>query len=496
MTAIMASSGAAAFVARVSTSLYINGEWVDALSNNTVEVLDPSDGQPIATVASAGAEDVDRAVRAARAAFDDGPWRSMSARERGRLIARLSVLIDEHRDVFAELEALDNGKPVEGARAGDVEKAVEWFEYFAGWPTKLQGETIPGPSDERLIYTLRQPVGVVGQIIPWNYPLMMAAWKLAPALAAGCTVVLKPAEQTPLSALYLANLATEAGFPPGVINVITGYGHETGALLVDHPGVNKIAFTGSTVTGQAIIRGSASHLHRITVELGGNSADIVLADADVSTVGAYIADAAFANHGQNCCAGTRLFAARAIADDVIAEVSRVAKAIRLGPGLDRSSQMGPLISARQLERVERLVRGGEEAGAQIVAGGGRPSGVDPGGFFFEPTVIVEAADDLPVVRDEIFGPVITVLPYDTIDEVVRRANASEYGLAAGIWTHDLSAAHTVARRLDAGTVWINTYNETSPAVPFGGFKHSGFGREHGSAVLEHYTERKSVWVAM
>jgi phenylacetaldehyde dehydrogenase len=483
------------FVDSLDARVLIDGAWVEPRDAARVPVLDPATAEPVAQVADAGVAEVDAAVAAARAAFEDRAWSGLSARDRGRLIARLAQEVERRADDFAQLEALDNGKSVRLAREIDVEKAIEWLEYFAGWPTKLEGATIPGPSERRLVYTLREPVGVVGAIVPWNFPLMLAVWKLAPALAAGCTVVLKPAEETPLSALLLARAIEEVGFPRGVVNVLTGTGERTGAALAAHPGIDKVSFTGSTEVGRAIAHASADHLRNVTLELGGNSPNIVLPDVDVALVAEQLAGAAFANHGQNCCAGTRLFAPRAIADEVVEAVSAIARGLRVGPGLDPATEMGPLVSEVQRERVRELIDDGRAAGAELAAGGGVPAGGDAG-FFLEPTVLVGARDEHAVVREEIFGPVITVLPFDSLDEVVARANATEYGLAAGIWTRDLRAAHELARRVKAGTVWINTYNETSPGVPFGGFKHSGIGREHGRAVLDHYTESKSVWVGL
>jgi phenylacetaldehyde dehydrogenase len=483
------------FIAGIKGQLFIGGKWVSARSERVLPVFNPSSGEQIAAIADADSRDVDAAVSAARAAQNDSAWSVMPAKQRGRLIQRLAELLARHADDFAQLEAVDNGKGVSIARAIDVEKSIDWFDYFSGWPTKLQGATIPEGGDSRLVYTLRQPVGVVGQIIPWNYPLMMAAWKLAPALAAGCSIVLKPAEETPLSALLLGQLAAEAGFPDGVVNVVTGSGERTGAALVDHPDVDKIAFTGSTDTGREIMRRSAQYVRRLTLELGGNSPDIVLPDGDLTAISAHLASAAFANHGQNCCAGTRLFVPRGMQNAVIDAVVLAARGVRVGAGLDPNTEMGPLISTVQKSRVDELVQDATRAGAEVAFGGTTPKGHEAG-YFFQPTVLVGAADETRIVREEIFGPVITVLPYDSLNEVVKRANATEYGLAAGIWTRDLQAAHQLARRIKAGTVWINTYNETSPAVPFGGFKHSGFGREHGAAVLAHYTEIKSVWVAL
>ncbi|AQT79912.1 betaine-aldehyde dehydrogenase [Mycolicibacterium litorale] len=475
----------------VEASLLIDGAW-NTGSGRTFEIVDPSTAVPIAVVDDASDADVDRAVAAARRALQADSWRRLEPRSRGRLLARLAAAIDAHADEFATLEALDNGKTVRSAKDYDVDGAVAWFEYFAGWPTRLEGSTIPTGVD-RLVYTMREPVGVVGQIIPWNYPLLMAAWKLAPALAAGCTVVLKPAEETPLTALLLGALIREVGFPPGVVNIVTGHGESTGRALVRHPGVDKIAFTGSTETGRAIMADSSTDLKRLTFELGGNNPNIVLADAPIGEVGVLLADAAFANHGQNCCAGTRLFVQLPVLEEVTKVVREAARKIRVGPGLDPSSDMGPLVSARQLSRVRSLLDSARSGGAEVLVGGGAPAGLDEG-FFLQPTVVSRAVDDDPVVSEEIFGPVVTILPFADVEEVTRRANATPYGLAAGIWTRDIGKAHRLAAEIAAGTVWINTYNQTNPAVPFGGFKHSGFGREQGEAVLSHYSEIKSVWV--
>lgn len=475
--------------------MFIGGEWADPIGPCRFQVLDPSTGERLTELADADADDVDLAVGAARSALDGTSWGAMSPRDRGRLLLRLADAIDARKEEFAELEALDNGKSITAAREVDVAKTVEWFEYFAGWPTKIEGATIPVSVADRFVYTLREPVGVVGQIIPWNYPLMLAAWKLAPALAAGCTVVLKPAEETPLSALRLGELIQEVGFPNGVVNIITGTGARAGVALATHPGLDKLAFTGSTAVGREVARAAGEHLRPATLELGGNSPNIVLDDVDVRAVAEHVASAAFANHGQNCCAGARLFAPASVSSDLIEAISDVARRLRIGPGLAPGTEMGPLISEAQRRRVRDLIDDGRRSGAQVVTGGGIPSQLEHG-FFLEPTVIVGVRDEQAIVREEIFGPVVTVLPFDSLDEVVRRANATEYGLAAGIWTNNLRAAHQLAGRIKAGTIWINTYNETSPAVPFGGFKHSGVGREHGREVIDHYLETKSVWTSL
>jgi acyl-CoA reductase-like NAD-dependent aldehyde dehydrogenase len=489
------SSFTESFIANIKGQMFIEGRWVKSLTGRTLSVFNPSTGTIITEIADADVRDVHDAVNAGRRALEAPNWSRVAAKQRETMLRRLADLMRTHADHFAELEALDNGKSVSIARTIDVEKAIDWFEYFAGWPSKLQGRTIPENSSERLVYTLREPIGVVGQIIPWNYPLMMAAWKVAPALAAGCTIVLKPAEETPLSALLLGQLACEAGFPPGVLNVITGTGETAGVALVEHPGLDKIAFTGSTQTGQEIMRRSARHVRPLTLELGGNSPNIVLPDANPLQIAAHLASAAFANHGQNCCAGARLFVPSEFQNIFLDSIISTASQIRLGPGLDPETQMGPLVSQVQKGRVTNLIDQAKESGAELAYSGVIPSGNERG-YFVGPTIIVGAGDQSRIVREEIFGPVITVLPYDSLDEVIHRANATEYGLAAGIWTQNLRTAHTLAARVKAGTVWINTYNETSPAVPFGGFKHSGIGREHGEEILNHYTETKSVWVSL
>ena len=470
--------------------LLIDGKWVQAHSGKTFDSVDPATGEVLARVAEGDKADIDLAVKAARRAFESGPWSKMSASERGRIIWKIGDLLQENLEEFAELETLDNGKPLSVSRVADVPLAADLFHYMAGWATKVEGSTIPiaGPF---LAYTRREPIGVVGQIIPWNFPLLMAAWKLGPALATGCTVVLKPAEQTPLSALRLGEIALEAGLPAGVLNIVTGFGETAGAALAAHPDVDKIAFTGSTEVGKLIVQAAADNLKKVTLELGGKSPNIVFDDADLKQATAGAANAIFFNHGQCCCAGSRLFVEDKIFDKVVEGVSESAKKIKVGPGMNADTTMGPLVSEEQFRRVRGYMEAGLNEGAKAVVGG---KTVGNRGYFVEPTVLVNTKPTMKVVREEIFGPVVTAMPFKSIDEIAAEANNTTYGLAAGIWTKDIAKAHSLANKLKAGTVWINCYNVFDAAMPFGGYKQSGWGREMGKEALELYTETKAVCV--
>jgi acyl-CoA reductase-like NAD-dependent aldehyde dehydrogenase len=484
---------ARAFLAKPQ-QLLIGAERLDAADGATFATLDPSSGREIAMVAQAGAEDVERAVAAAREALQSGPWASMPATGREQLMHALAQAIEDHDQELAELESLDNGKPVGLAKFVDARGAAAHLRYFAGWPTKIEGGVLPVTAPNMLCYTRREPVGVCGQIIPWNFPMLMASWKLGPALAAGCTTVLKPAEQTPLTALRIGELALEVGFPPGVINVITGDG-ATGAALVDSPGVDKIAFTGSTAVGREIGAKAGRALKRVTLELGGKSPNIILPDADVEAAIKGSFQGIYFNSGQACNAGSRLFVPAESFDQVVGALAEAANGTRLGPGLDPETQLGPLVSAEQRERVMSYIDSGKAEGAELLAGG-EATLTDSGGYYVAPTLFSTTSDELKIAREEIFGPVLVASPYDSLEEVAQRANEGEYGLAAGIWTRDVSNAHKLASMLRAGSVYVNTWGNVEPPAPFGGFKASGLGREHGHDGLDAYLETKTVWTAL
>ncbi len=475
--------------------MLIGDRWTRGGSGRFLDVCDPANGKLAARVPAAGREDVDKAVKAARSALD-GVWGRVRPADRERMLWRLSDLIERNADELAEIVSIENGKSVKMARFTDVAMSVDYFRYMAGHATKIEGAVMSPsfagiPSAEYHAFTTRAPVGVVAQIIPWNFPLLMAAWKIAPALAAGCAVVLKPAEETPLSTLRLGELALEAGFPAGALNIVTGDGEETGSELVRHPGVDKVAFTGSTSVGREIARACADRIKRVSLELGGKSPVVVLDDADPAAAINGAIQAIFFNHGQTCTAGSRLYVAKKIYDEVVSGLASAAAQMTLGPGWDDKADMGPLVSRSQRDRVMRYIDIGRGEGAELLAGG---ESVDGPGSFVRPTVFGRARQEMRIVCEEIFGPVISAIPFTDESEIPALANHTEYGLAASVWTKDLSKAHRLASRIRAGTVWVNCHNIVDPAVPFGGFKMSGIGREHGSAAIDLYTEAKTVWM--
>ncbi len=471
--------------------LFIGGEWSDAEGGATLEVIDPARAEVLTEVAAASVGDVDRAVRAARQAFEEGAWHDMSPRDRGRLLWKLAGRLEERKDEIARVETLQNGKPLFESGI-DTAMSVETFEYYAGWTTKIEGETIPVSVPSQFNYTLREPVGVVGAIVPWNFPLNLATWKVAPALAAGCTVVLKPATETPLTALLLADVAAEVGIPPGVLNVIAGRGSTAGEALVAHPGVDKIAFTGSTEVGVRIATVAAETVKRVTLELGGKSPNIVFADADLKFASRGALSGIFYGKGEVCAAGSRLLVEGSVHDEMVDMVATGAARMKVGDPFDKATRIGAVVSEKQMQTVLGYIETGKAEGARVVAGGGRAD-VGPG-YFVEPTVFDGVTPDMTIAREEIFGPVLATLTFDDVDEAIERANDTMYGLAAAVWTRDIKKAHYVASRLKAGTVWINTYNLYDPASPFGGYRQSGYGRDLGRHALEQYTQVKSVWV--
>src|SRR5919205_4672984 len=490
----MSSAQAAASDTPRKYQLLIDGQWVDAESGKTFETPNPATGETLAQVAEGDKADIDKAVQAARRAYE-GKWSKMSARDRGRLLYKLAQLIEENSKELAELETADNGKPIRESLYVDLPQVVENFEYFAGYATKIEGETIP-VSGQFLNYTLREPVGVCGQIIPWNFPLLMAAWKLAPALAAGNTVVLKPAEQTPVTALELGRLIQEVGFPDGVVNIVPGYGETAGAALASHAGIDKIAFTGSTEVGKLIAREAAQNLTKVSLELGGKAPNIVFADADIEQAVNGAMMGIFFNQGQVCCAGSRLFLDARVKDEFLDRFKEKSSRVKVGDPMDKSTQMGPQVSEEQLNRIKGYVDIAKEEGAQVLAGGCPPQleGDFQKGFFFQPTIFTEVQNSMRVAQEEIFGPVTSVITFKDEADLVRQANETIYGLSAGIWTRDITRAHRFAREIRAGVVWINTYNMFNAASPFGGYKQSGYGREMGRHALDLYTQVKSVWV--
>jgi acyl-CoA reductase-like NAD-dependent aldehyde dehydrogenase len=479
-------------IAVMRKQLFINGQWRDSASGRTLDIVNPATEETIATVASGEQADVDAAAAAARTALD-GPWGKLSARERGRLIWKIGETLMEKADEIARLETLHNGKPIFESRQIEIPAAAECFQYYAGWADKIHGETIPVKGNY-LTYTLREPVGVIAAIVPWNFPLLLTSWKVAPALACGNTVIIKPANQTPLTALALAEIAHDAGIPPGVINVITGAGSTVGRMIVEHPGIDKIAFTGDTSTGKQIMKGAAETLKHITLELGGKSPNIVFPDADIDAAVRGATTGIFYGKGEVCAAGSRLLVDRSIKDEFIDKVAARAKKMVPGDPLDPKTRLGAISSKRQLDTNLRYIDTAKREGATLVAGGSRADIGTGKGYFLQPTVFAGVTPEMTIAREEIFGPVLAAIEFADVDEAIARANNTTYGLAAAVWTKDIKKAHYVARKLQAGTVWINTYNIYDTAAPFGGYKQSGFGREMSLHALEHYTQVKTVWV--
>jgi phenylacetaldehyde dehydrogenase len=492
MTEFALHSDTQSFISR-RHPLLIGDQRPAGSEGREIDVINPATGECFTKVACGTAADIDQAVATARQTFEDSSWSRMTPVERERLLWRFADLIDANADSLAEIECLDNGKSVAIAKGVDIQLAVNFLRYMAGWATKIEGSSVQPsvpfmPGAQFHGYTRREPVGVVGAIVAWNFPLLLACWKLGPALATGCTVVLKPAEDTPLTALRLGELALEAGYPPGVLNVVPGLGGDAGAALSSHPDVDKLTFTGSTGVGKLIGKAAMDHMTRVTLELGGKSPTIVLDDADPQEAAAGAANAIFFNQGQVCCAGSRLYVQRKLFDNLVADITDIAGRIRLGNGLDPNTEMGPLVSAVQQQRVQSFIEKGLAEGARITTGGDRQGP----GFFIQPTVVVDVDQRSTLVQEEIFGPVLVAMPFDDIDEAVRIANDSQYGLGASIWSNNLSAVHRMIPRIKSGSVWVNCHTALDPSLPFGGFKQSGLGREMGAACIEHYTEIKSV----
>jgi aldehyde dehydrogenase (NAD+) len=491
MATITAPSGATKPTVR-QTECFVDGQWVPARSGKTFATINPATEEVIADIAEGDAEDVDAAVKSARKALEHGEWARMDARERGRLMHRLCDLMEAEADELTALESLDNGKPIRDARTADLPLAVDCLRYYAGFADKLTGQTIPIRGNY-FCYTRREPVGVVGQIIPWNFPMLMVAWKWGPALAAGCTIVMKPAEQTPLTCLRMARLAQKAGIPDGVINVVPGYGPTAGAAIVRHPDVDKIAFTGEHVTAQVIMREASATLKRLTFELGGKSPNIVFADADIDAAIAGTHFGLYFNQGQCCCAGSRVFVEKKIHDRFVERICDMNEQRRLGDPLDPTTDQGPQVDRAQFDKIMKYIELGKSEGASCLTGGAR---FGEKGYFIQPTVFDQVTDDMSIAQDEIFGPVMSVLTFTDVDEVIQRGNNTFYGLAAAVWTKDIAKAHYLAAKLKAGTVWVNCYDVFDAAAPFGGFKMSGQGRELGERGLDAYLETKTVTVAL